>query len=730
MKYENNTRELMLKEPEKARLRTDEPAIQVDRRKTGAIDERHFEIALDASGTGLWDWNVETGEAYFNPRFYTMLGYEPYEMRPSYELWENLLHPDDKADAIQVVQETVIRDKKSLDIEYRLKTKSGTWRWISGKGSVVETDSRGKTLRIAGTHIDITKNKEIEHQLHRELQVNVAISELAHALISPAHDITKIANMVLRCAKKISGGRDGYVSTIDPKTGDNIGFVLTKECGKETTGSTPKKNMTVAKDSKGRYPGLRGHSLNTLKAFYTNSPKEHNACSGLPDHHPKFENFLSVPVMIADKLVGQIVLANADKDFTDWELRIVEHIGELYALALHHQKSDAEKLELQMQLRHTHKMQAIGTLAGGITHDFNNILSPIVGYTELAISSLAKDRKERAYLKEVLKATDRAENLVKQILYFGHKGPDKRSPIKLQPVINDVLRLLRSTLPASIEIRQLLYASCGPTMADPTQIHQIIINLCTNAHHAMEGAGGTIEVRLDEVDISADNAKEHNELELGKYLRMTVEDTGEGMDSSVLERIFDPYFTTKEQDKGTGLGLSIAHGIAKHCGGDIEVESEPGKGSSFHVYLPRTAEICHIEHDKPTPVSLQKGDEHILLVDDEESIVGVEKLVLKALGYRITNSTSSPDAVELFRKHPEEFDLVITDQSMPKMTGLELAKNMIRIRPDIPIILRTGLVNSDLEKKAKEIGIRKVLGKPLTQSRISKGIRDVLNAFG
>ena len=416
-------------------------------------------------------------------------------------------------------------------------------------------------------------------------------------------------------------------------------------------------------------------------------------------------NFLSVPVLINEKSVEQIFLADADRDFTDRELKIIEQISEMYALALHHQQFDAEKLELQTQLRHAQKMQAIGTLAGGIAHDFNNILFPIIGYTELAINSLAKDSKERKYLLGVLKSAHRARDIVSQIFHFSHKSDLKQSPVKLQPVIKEALKLIRASLPATIEMRQFIKNNCSKVMVDSSQMHQIIMNLCTNAGHAMEKEGGIMEIGLDEILISTDDTQPHNELKPGRYLKFTVTDNGCGIENSILEQIFDPYFTTKELNKGTGLGLSIAHGIAKNHGGDIEVLSKPGKGTVFHVYLP-----CCPNDTSPNdtrqpgirdPEILHKQDGDLLIIDDEEMIVDVEKRMLEVLGYRVTGLTSGLDTIELLCKQTEKVDLIITDQTMPKMTGLKLAKNIKKIRPDIPVIICTGFSDLDFEKKAK-----------------------------
>jgi len=380
----------------------------------------------------------------------------------------------------------------------------------------------------------------------------------------------------------------------------------------------------------------------------------------------------------------------------------------------------------ERQLQQVMKLQAIGTLAGGIAHDFNNILFPIVGYTELTMDDVPKDSQARQNLEEILKAANRAKGLVQQILTFSRQGGQERKPLKVQFLIKEALKLLRATIPSTIEIECNVNEACRPIMGDPTQIHQVIVNLCTNAYHAMQETGGTLEVGLEEVDISYEKSVERVGMKVGPHLELTVKDGGHGMGPEVMERIFEPYYTTKEQGKGTGLGLSVIHGIIKNHGGDISVSSQPGKGATFTVYLP-VIEDVDVEIEPIKVVSANQGSEHILLVDDEEQIIDIEKQILERLGYTVTAKTDSQEALEEFSALSEKFDLVITDMTMPKMTGAQLAIKLMDIKPDIPVILCTGFNETINEEKALAMGIDRFVMKPIVKDDLANTIRTVLD---
>jgi len=387
--------------------------------------------------------------------------------------------------------------------------------------------------------------------------------------------------------------------------------------------------------------------------------------------------------------------------------------------------AEEEKTKLQSQLQQVQKMESIGTLAGGIAHDFNNILGIIVGNTELAMDDVPEWHPARQNLKEIRTASIRARDVVKQIMAFSRQSPQQMKPVRIIPIIKESLKLLRSSIPTTIEIHQNISSESDTVRADPTQINQVLINLCTNAVHAMGEKGGVLEVRLEDIEVISSSAVHYHDLSSGKYVRLTVNDTGHGIEPNILERIFDPYFTTKEVGRGSGMGLSVVHGIVKSHGGTISVISEPGEGTIFHVLFPGIEDEPEPEVD--VAVEIPRGKERILFVDDEKAMVDTIQPMIERLGYAVIARTSSIEALEAFRANPGRFDLVITDFTMPNMTGMELAKALLKLRSDIPIVLCTGYSEHINEDKAKASGIRAFLLKPVVLDEIANTIRKVLD---
>ena len=390
-------------------------------------------------------------------------------------------------------------------------------------------------------------------------------------------------------------------------------------------------------------------------------------------------------------------------------------------------RAEEEREKLQIQLNQAQKMESIGSLAGGIAHDLNNILFPISGLSEMLLDEIPPDNPAHESIEQIHKSAQRGSDLVKQILAFSRQSNPQKLPIRIQPILKEALKLARATIPRNIEITSHIEADCGMVSADPTQVHQIVMNLITNAYHAVEETGGTIHIELKETEFEKDELPFHA-ISSGKYACITVSDTGTGIDQTLIDKIFDPYFTTKEQGKGTGLGLSVVHGIVKEHGGDIRVYSEVGKGTNFHVYLP----LLEDARDSKTAADPRKyptGCERILLVDDEEPIVHMEQMMLEKLGYQDTVRTSSPDALAAFKADPDNFDLVISDRGMPNMTGEQLARELISIRPGIPIILCTGFSDENDEQRAKAMGIKGFLMKPVATGDLAAMVRKVLDGL-
>ncbi len=387
-------------------------------------------------------------------------------------------------------------------------------------------------------------------------------------------------------------------------------------------------------------------------------------------------------------------------------------------------RAQEEKAKLQAQLRRAQKMESLGTLAGGIAHDFNNILTPISGHAEIALFKIDGDHDAAKNLKGIIQAVDRARGLVRQVLSFSRQESEEKQPLQLHTILKEALRLLRASLPTTIDIQQDI-APCGAVMANATQIHQILMNLCTNAGHAMREKGGVLDVSLSEVEIRAGDLADYLDMKPGTYVRLTVSDTGHGMPAEVLDRIFEPYFTTKKEGEGTGMGLSVVHGIVKGHNGDIKAYSEPGKGTTFNVYLP-CIEAKAKADASPVAEQIPKGSGRILLVDDEEKIIEVMVQMLEYLGYSVTSFTDSPEALDSFRKNPDFYDIVITDMTMPDMTGDVLARHSHAMRPGLPILLCTGYSRSVSRDQARALGIQEFLMKPPTIGELARTLQQAL----
>ena len=380
---------------------------------------------------------------------------------------------------------------------------------------------------------------------------------------------------------------------------------------------------------------------------------------------------------------------------------------------------------LEEQLLQAQKMEAIGTLTGGIAHDFNNMLAGILGSAELVREDLSPDHPTQEYVQSIMTAANRARELVQQILTFSRRQESAKQVLPLQPIVSECVKLLRSAIPAMVKITYHLEPGCPPVLADPTQIHQVIMNISTNAWHALPETGGHIDISLRVMDVDTMMAARYRELRPGTYVRLSIADNGHGMDAQTRERIFEPFFTTKPASKGSGLGLSVVHGIVKSHWGAILVESEPGRGTTFQVYLP--AKPARRTEPSAQAMTVPHGHgERILFVDDEPIVARSTEEFLKRLGYVVTRCEQSDDALARFRRAPQEFDLIVTDWAMPGMSGTELVSAMRETRPDIPMLLMSGFVDSTVQLAAKAIGIGEILIKPVNPELLAQAVAQVL----
>jgi len=472
---------------------------------------------------------------------------------------------------------------------------------------------------------------------------------------------------------------------------------------------------------------MTGYSVNDAKELHISGlihPDDLKKCMGYFTKRLAGEKLAKNYELRILSKVGETIYIDNNASTIEKEGRIVGILAMMRDITARKQVEE-EKEKLQAQLVQAQKLEALGTLAGGIAHDFNNILTAILGYTGMVRENLPNQDRLRADLDQVLKAGERAKNLVQQILAFSRQAEQECQPVQVHLIVNEALKLLRASIPRTIDIRHNICPRNTTILADPTKIHQVLMNLCTNSYHAMRESGGVLEVRLETVEIDADLNKIHPEPEEGAYLRLTVSDTGCGMDPATQSRIFEPYFSTRHKEEGTGLGLAVVHGIVTSLGGVITVQSTLGSGSTFHVYFPLSKR--HAVQKPSGPEPLPQGTESVLYVDDELPIAQLGQRMLESLGYAATSCSSSIEALETFRGRPEKFDLVITDQTMPNMTGIQLAQELLRIRADLPVILFTGFDESITSELLKETGIREFLMKPVTRKELAFVIRKALD---
>jgi PAS domain S-box-containing protein len=623
--------------------------------------EEKYRTILENIEEGYYEVDLAGNFTFFNDSILNILGYGRDEL-----IGMNNRKYTDQENAKKLYQafnKVFTTGRPTKEFDWKIIRKDGSERYVEASVSILQ-DAQGEPIGFRGIVRDITERKEAEEALRDS-------KEKYRLLVDHAHDGIFIA-------------QGGLIKFQNPKAQEILGF-STHELPE-----TPFIDLVHPEDRrllpKKRESGYKGKDIpSTYSVRITKKPGEE----------------LWVQINAVDiKWEREPAILNFVRDIT------------------------IEK-RLEAQLLQAQKMEAIGTLAGGIAHDFNNILSSVIGYTELALEEVSKEGLLHSNLLEVLKAGRRARDLVRQILAFSRQSDQELKPLEISPIIKETLKLLRASLPSTINIKQHMGANLGTVMTDPTKINQILMNLCTNAAHAMGENGGTLEVNLEKVENGTDVGVRFSGLSPGPYLKLTVSDNGHGMAPEVKERIFDPYFTTKEKGEGTGLGLAMVHGIVKSHGGTITVYSEPEMGSTFHVYLP----IMETETDQATgsEETIPKGSERILFVDDEQPIVDIAKQMVEQLGYRVVTRTSSLEALELFKTKPDEFDLVITDMTMPNMTGEDLANELMFIRPDIPIILCTGFSRSVTEKKAKAMGIQAFIMKPILRQELAETIRRVLD---
>ena len=757
--------------------------------------------AIKAGNVGLWDWDLKTDRIRYSAKWKSQIGYDEHEIAADFAEWRSRVHPDDLRPTIKKVKQCIAERKPEHNVEFRLRHKNGSYRWILAQASILQDES-GNPVRMLGSHIDITERKQAEHRLRESEKRYRRLAENSPAVVyqfkmnkrgeftfpyvsgalnrtvgvSPEEamkDSTRLLKMVhpddrerfysgiMKSADGLEpyhdvfeGFKDGAVIWIEARAvpeslpdgsilwdGFFLDVTLRKEAEAALKASEEKFSkafqnapllMSITSLEEGRYLEVNDAFLQA--AGYTREEIVGKTSTELGviaiDARNQLQTLLGPEKRLRDHEI-EVTCKDGSKRVCLYSGELIEYVGKTRLLSialditerLRHQE---ERERLQEQLLQAQKLEAIGTLSGGIAHDFNNILGIILGNTELAMDDVPEWSPARNNLEEVQKACQRAKDVIQQIFSFSRKTHSETKPLNVVPIIEESIKFLRASIPTSIEIRHNVTAEMGTIQGDPTQIHQVLLNLCTNAAHAMEKTGGILDIELADCVLNDKKASQYAGVGPGRYLKLIVNDTGHGMPPDVVERIFDPYFSTKEAGKGTGMGLAVVHGIVKRHGGAISVTSTPGDGTTFETLFPVTDE--EVVAKKPQrSESLPHGDERILFVDDEAAQVRLNEQRLAHLGYQVEARTNPVEALELFRSQPDRFDLVITDATMPHMTGDRLARKMMKIRPDIPILLCTGHNNRIDKDKAKEMGISGFAMKPLDMEELARTVRKFLD---
>jgi PAS domain S-box-containing protein len=632
----------------------------------------------------------------------------------TYETFLSTVHPDDR-EYVDAKWKAGLAGKP-YDIEHRIVV-DGQIKWVREK-AYLEFDKNGKLLGGFGITQDITDRRRAEDALEKsreelEVRVRERTQELTSAVEALQNEVAERIE-----AETSLKEREALLRTVFETL--PVGVWITDKEGHITHGNQAGQQIWAGV----RYVGI--DQFNEYKGWWLDNgkqiePEEWAVARAISWGETSVNEEIEIECFDGSRKI----ILNSAAPIRDDNHQI------LGAFVVNQDITERKQMEkqqaiLQNHLRQVQKMEALGTLAGGIAHDFNNILMPIVMNTELALLDIDKESPAANSLQLVLNAASRGKEMVRQIIAFSRMKERERSPIRISSVVKEALKLLRSSLPKHIEVRVQITAESAMVSSDPTQIHQILINICNNASQAMQEKGGVLQVDLEEVEVDKEMASLNPDLKPGPYVVLRVDDTGHGMTPEVMEKAFDPFFTTKDPSEGTGMGLAVVHGIVKSHGGAITVISEAGKGSSFSVYLPRIQE--EEEGKKVDPDELPKGFERILIVDDEAAQVVSLRNMLGRLGYRVTERKSSLDALELFRAKSEDFDLVITDEMMPGMTGSKLAKELLQLRPNLPIILCTGFSERIDGDTVKAIGIRELMMKPFGIRELAQTIRKVLDA--
>lgn len=637
--------------------------------------------SLESARAGCWEWNIENGDIRFDRQWAGITGHTPAEFGAlTIERWREHNHPDDLDGITKSIEKYLNGNEEFLELVMRVRHKNGEWIKVLDRGKISKRDQNGNPLRINGIRQALTdRNAEINPQNSEE-----TLDKL----------LTLIDNIPAAIYHIDASGRTTIHSRRPPSCLKALAPEHRETTMLDTLSMIHHEDQQTVADA---YRKLKEEKQSRTLIYRIITPE--GEVRWIEDH-------------MRSLFSDEGLCTGIDGILCDISDRI---------------STQEEKRKIESQLRKSQRLETIGTLAGGIAHDFNNILTPILGYSEMGLASIGEDEPMHEYFAEIMQAAERAQKLVGQILTFSRAEEGTATPVRIQELIDEAILLLRPALPSTIFIEEDIDNSCREVFADPTQIHQVIVNLCTNAFHAMEESGGILKISLREISAGNGIPPIVPRLPDGNYAELTVSDTGTGMDDMTIERIFEPFFTTKSIEKGAGLGLSVVHGIVTAANGQLSVESDQGKGSTFHVYLP----VIEHKSSVKTEETLQpaKYAANVLFIDDEPAAVNMVTIMMTKLGYNIQAEKSPVEALKLFKEKPDHFNLVITDLTMPEMTGIQLTSELHKISPTIPVILMTGYGKIiDHDTPLKHYGITRLLKKPVKLAQLASAVNEVLSS--
>ncbi len=644
-------------------------------------EKEKWQFALEGGGDGVWDWDMANDDVSYSRTYLEMFGYSAEDLRHEKGGFDQRTHPDDWP-GVKASLDDYLKGRSAVYVaDRRMLCKDGSWKWVRGRGMVVSRNTEGKPLRMIGTHSDISEQKRLTQKLQDS---DALLRELSE----------QVPGIIFQLQLSPDGSfRFPFIS----QASDGLYGQAPKQVSED---AAPLFDYVHPDDRDGFHASIHA-SARTLRMWQ----RDYRVV--LPQLGVRWRAGRARPKKLAD---GTILWHGFITDITD---RVA---------------AEEVRVQLEAQLRNAQKIEAIGTLAAGVAHDFNNIIGTIAGNAALARQDIDQGHKAQESLDEIYKASQRARHLVQQILTFSRKQPLRLENQPLRPLVEEAVHLLRATLPAGVDLVTSFRDVSARVLADSTQVQQVLLNLCTNSWHALHERSGRIEIGLEEVLLDAEAVRRLPDLKPGPHVRLWVSDNGRGMDAATQERIFEPFFTTKPVGQGTGLGLAAVHGIVKTHDAAIELKSAPGRGTTFWIYFPAVAAPVGEAAPEPLEPSAIRGNgEHVLYVDDDESLVFLVLRMLNRLGYRSSGFLDARLALDAVRADPGGFDIAVTDFNMPGLSGLDVALELSRIRPELPVVITSGYITDDLREAARRAGVRQLVDKPSTVDKLCQVIQQILH---